>query len=368
MNGFDHHRYIAMATGNLFDFHLAPFCWRILDPLLVKLQPFGFEAGFLLVTLISLWLCGIVVYYLTKAAGFSRIYALFALLLFSSVGWAVKQNVFDFWLPDSLGYLFVLAAIYAIYKKHDLLFVMLLGVGVLAKESVVFVAPLYYTINATTLLDLKLMRRTVLLSIPAVLALFLVRLAIPQLNGDPTYVAQIGQQMALVREYELVPYSITDLFNTIGMDRLHALTPYNVGLRYLIFPLGVTLLALPFFAVKQNAQLFLHFAPFVALVYIQLLFAINTERLVVLAFPPLLLMSAAGVRNLMSRLDLRPAYALPLPIALFLLNTLNPDYEWTYQSTYIQIILCLLFLVVIGVLALGKYNSKRADKQTLPAA
>ncbi len=368
MNGFDHHRYIAMATGNLFDFHLAPFCWRILDPLLVRLQPFGVEAGFLVVTLISLWLCGMVVYYLTKDAGFSRIYALFTLLLFFSVGWAVKQNVFDFWLPDSLGYLFVLAAIYAIYKKYDLLFMILLGVGVLAKESVVFVAPLYYTINATKLLDLKLLRRTVLLSIPALLALFLVRLAIPQLNGDPAYVAQISQQMALVPNYELVPYSLTDLFNTIGMDRFHALTPYNVGLRYLIFPLGVTLLALPFFAVRQNAQLLLRFAPFLVLVYVQLLFAINTERLVVLAFPPLLLMSAAGVRNVMSRLDLHPAYALPLPIALFLLNTLNPDYEWTYQSTYIQIILCLLFLAVVGVLALGKYNSRRTDKQTQSAA
>ena len=58
MNGFDHHRYIAMATGNLFDFNLAPFCWRILDPMLVRLQPFGVEEGFLAVTLISRWLCG----------------------------------------------------------------------------------------------------------------------------------------------------------------------------------------------------------------------------------------------------------------------------------------------------------------------
>ena len=107
------------------------------------------------------------------------IYALFSFFLFFSVGWAVKQNVFDFWLPDALGYLFTLAAIYAIYKKHDLLFVLLLSVGVLAKESVVFVAPLYYTINAARLIDLKLLRRTILFTIPALLALFLVRFRHP---------------------------------------------------------------------------------------------------------------------------------------------------------------------------------------------
>ena len=166
LDGYDHHRYIEMATGHLFDFHLAPFCWRILDPLIVKLQPFGFEAGFLWVTLISLWLCGIVVYYLTKAAGFVPVYGLFSLILFFSLGWVIKQNVFDFWLPDALGYLFVLAAIYAIYKKLDLLFVTLLAIGVLAKESVFFVAPLYYTLNATKVLDLKVLRRTLLFCHP----------------------------------------------------------------------------------------------------------------------------------------------------------------------------------------------------------
>ena len=152
------------------------------------------------------------------------------------------------------------------------------------------------------------------------------------------------------------------------MDRLQTFTAYNVGLRYLVFPLGITLLGLPFLAVKQNAKLLLRFAPFLAFVYGQLLFAVNIERLVVLAFPPLVLMSAVGVRNLMLRLNLNPVYALGLPIALFVLGTLNRDYDWTYQSTYIQIILCLLFLAVVGVLAFGKYNSKRTDEQTLPAA
>jgi hypothetical protein len=359
LDGYDHHRYIEMATGNPFGFHLAPFCWRILDPLIVKLQPFGFEVGFLWVTLISLWLGGIVVYYLTKAAGFLRVYGVFNLVLFFSLGWVIKQNVFDFWLPDSLGYLFVLTAIYAIYRKLDLLFVVLLAVGVLAKESVFFVAPLYYTINATKVLDLKLLRRTLLFAIPALLALLLVRLGIPQLNGDPTYMAEISQKFRLVTEYEAVPYSLTDLFRTIGMDRLQALTPYNVGLRYLIFPLGVTLLALPFFAIKQNAKLLIRFAPYLVLVYAQLLFAINTERLVALAFPPLLLMSATGIRNLMSRLNLNPIYALALPGALFVLGTLSLDYEWFYLSIYVQIVLCLLFFVGIGVLAIGKYRQNR---------
>ncbi len=83
----DHHRYVIMAEGNPFDFHLAPFSWRVLVPLIVKLQPFGTEIGFLLVTLVSIWLCGIMIYYMIKAAGFAPAYGLFGMLLFYSIGW-----------------------------------------------------------------------------------------------------------------------------------------------------------------------------------------------------------------------------------------------------------------------------------------
>ena len=66
---------------------LPPSAGAILDPLIVRLQPFGFETGFLLVTLISLWFCGTVIYYLTRAAGFSEYTPSLASFSFSQWVW-----------------------------------------------------------------------------------------------------------------------------------------------------------------------------------------------------------------------------------------------------------------------------------------
>jgi hypothetical protein len=52
-----------------------------------------------------------------------------------------------------------------------------------------------------------------------------------------------------------------------------------------------------------------------------------------------------------------------LPGALFVLGTLSLDYEWCYLSIYVQIVLCLLFFVGMGVLAIGRYRQNRRGGQ-----
>lgn len=355
----DHHRYVAMAVGNTFDFHLAPFSWRVLVPLLVKLQPFGVQTGFLLITVVSLWLSGFMLYYVLKAAGLQRVYGVFGVLLFFSMGWLTKQYIFDFWLPDLPVILFILIVVYAIYTKRDMLFVGALILGALTKETIMFAVPLYYTLNAAKLIDWPLLRRTVLLAMPAVIILTLLRIFIPAMNGDPAYLATLPAVMTLAPDYELVPYSVTHMLQAFGGERLQELTPYNVGLRYLLFPLGIAPVALPFLAPKQIGMTALRWSPYLLLVYAQLLLAFNTERLVSLAFPPLILLSSMAVRSLMGSLRLNPLWSPVLPLSLFLLGAASTDPEWSYLSLSWQVIICLIFLLVICVVFLN--NRKRAS-------
>ena len=50
---WDHHKYIYMATHGLFELRVAPFCWRIGLPTLVKALPLPVEAAFMLVAFSS---------------------------------------------------------------------------------------------------------------------------------------------------------------------------------------------------------------------------------------------------------------------------------------------------------------------------
>lgn len=109
----------------------------------------------------------------------------------ASLGWASKFTLHKFWLPDSLSFLFITLAIYSILVKNDNLFLVLLMLGVLVKESVIFVAPLYYTFNTKKLIDLQLIKKCILFTLPAIGTLTAVRFAIPAMNSDPSYLSTL---------------------------------------------------------------------------------------------------------------------------------------------------------------------------------
>jgi hypothetical protein len=279
------------------------------------------------------------------------------------MGWVTKQYVYDFRLTDLPAILFIVAAIFAIYSKRDLLFLVLLTVGVFAKETVLFAAPLYYSLNASRLVDLRLLRRTALLTLPPVVVLVLLRLGIPALNGDPAYTTIMSQKMTLAPEYEKVPYSFVNMLNAFGAERIQKLTLYNVGLRYLLFPLSLAPLALPLLAIKQVAIVLLRFSPYLILVYAQLLIARNTERLVALAFPALIVMSVVAVQKVMTDLRINPLWALVLPASLFVLGTLSSDPEWSYLSLNWQFVIFVFFLLFLASVFIYRNGEKRVTRQ-----
>jgi hypothetical protein len=155
---WDHHKYLAMASGGIGDFHIAPFCWRIGKPLLAKALPFELQTGFIVITVASVALIAVLVYDLARAYDHTASLAVAGMLLFLSLEWGPKFFLFDFWLPDSLVALLMTAAILAAVTRRQFAFAVLLVAGVTVKECMLFVAPLYYTLNTRRWFDPRLLR------------------------------------------------------------------------------------------------------------------------------------------------------------------------------------------------------------------
>ena len=316
--GWDRHLYIEMARRGPFDFRLAPYCWRILEPALAASLPLGLQASFMTVTFAALAGLGVAIYGLVRTAGFSPSHAVVALLLFFSLGWGPKFVVSDFWVPDALGTLFVVLALIFALRKRPVETAITLAAGVLAKESVLFVAPLFYTLHARSLVDWRQLRTALLVVAPAVVVLVALRLLIPAANGDAAYTATMPPVISRFPEL-FPPYSYADRFKEIARESRWAHRSWADFDTFFTDPFGIAVLALALIGIVRKPLFAARLAPFVVLVYSQLLFATDTQRLIVLAFPALALLAMPGLDAVASWLRVRPVVFLPAALALFAL-------------------------------------------------
>src|SRR5260370_10549079 len=184
---WNHHKYIYMAEGHVFDFHIAPFCWRLLAPLLVYLLPLPTPLGFLLVSFISMVGTATLVYYIAKQMAWCGPYPLLALFLFFVPTFVVRQQAYSFLNVDPLAYFLVTLAIWAVVSRRTFLFVVSLMLGVATKESALFAAPLFYSLNANRIIDIPWLRRAILAVTPADALLVAICPSIPVRHDDPPY-------------------------------------------------------------------------------------------------------------------------------------------------------------------------------------
>ena len=314
--GWDRHLYVAMANTNPLDFHLAPFCWRVLVPLLAWASPFALQDSFLAVTLLSATASGALLYFLARSFGADRSIGLGAIVLFYGVGWATRFQVADFWIPDSAATAFSIAAMLAAKTRRPVPFAILLAVGVLAKESVVFVAPLFYTLNAKSPLDRTALAQTTVGAFPAVLVLVLLRVLIPQQNGDMTYIASLPEIIA--RFPDLYPhYDYADQFRLVAYEQRYQERDWHMLRQFTVGAFGLLLLMLASAGAWARPRLALQLSPFVALAMFQLLFATDTERLIAFATPALIVLAVAGFTALQAAGWLDSRFALPLAVPGF---------------------------------------------------
>jgi hypothetical protein len=256
-------------------------------------------------------------------------------LLYYSFGWATGFLLFYFWMTDALAIFIMVLALYCIRTGREVRFAALLALGVATKESVLFIAPLYYTLSASRLFDPRLAGKTALLALPAIATVLVSRLAIPVAN--PNYYSEAFAYYSNARANGTIQVTLA----IAPAFRTSLLASYILDN---IATFGMALM-LPFLAVRRNLVVLLRYAPFLLLVNAQLLAAEATERLLVYAFPAIIVMALHGLSTLGEKLALNHLYLLPVPLAWFGLTLLGSGWMWTF--IYWQAVLLAAYLFVL---------------------
>lgn len=322
----DHHKYVFMAENGPFSFHVAPFCWRPGMPALVRALPFDTQTGFRILTVASLWGTAVAFFYLARAVECGVATALFAVLTFLSTGWATKYPLLDFWLPDAAALLLVTLVVLCAFTNRFALGTVLLVVGVLFKESVLFAGLLFLTVPLPAASWRRRLLKGAVLLAPAAATLLALRLAIPARNDDAAYLRGLPQRLTEVDrgrasyDYaEQVKRVAGDRWRDVSLNTLESIHSYTVG------SFGVLPVCLALAAPRRNLRLLARTSPFIALTYLQLLVATDTQRLLVLATPIVILMALNGLEVLLGRWRLSAVGMLLLPVAVIVLNLWEAD-------------------------------------------
>ena len=294
--GWDRHLYREMARRDPFDFHIAPYCWRILIPALARLNPWSLQSGFLTVALGCALATGPALYWLVRGVGGSKSSAAIMVVLFYSLGWSARFALSDFWVPDAASMFVTTLAMALIVRKLWWQAAVALAVGVLVKESVIFVAPLAFSWHARGLLDWRALRLAVAVTLPAVVVLGGTRLLIEQRNDDAAYIATMPPQISRFPELYR-DYNYGDRYRTIVKEDRWPHRELKDFDRYIFDPLGLPLLVLAVVGGSLDPTRALRLLPFLLLVYAQLLFATDTQRLIVLAAPALAVLAASAANH-----------------------------------------------------------------------
>lgn len=239
------------------------------------------------------------------------------------------------------------AGIYSILKKNDFAFLILVIIGALTKESVLFVLPLYYSLKANKFFDYQIFKRTILISILPLLALVLVRLFIPALNANPEYVQSLPDKLRIV-QLDSAEYNLNFLIENVALKKLENLN------MHLLFRVTVYTFLVYFvlclFDLTSLKNWLIRFLPFILLSYLQIFVAINEERLVAIAFLPILIFSISGMRKIFEPLSYKN-FSLIFLNSIFFLMVLNSGLFYGVWLIIRQISILLIYWIVLFMIS-----------------
>lgn len=170
--------YIAMAERPHAE-HAAPYCYRVLVPTLARLLPLDLTTSFFALTLCFIAATGVLLYYLLRAMGMARFISAVGMLLFYGLNWGARFAFFDFRLTDPALFFLATASLLLIVKGRLTYAVVTLALGVLAKESALFLLPFVYTLRARRFLDPTALLTALVVGAVPVVVFLLVRWSIP---------------------------------------------------------------------------------------------------------------------------------------------------------------------------------------------
>lgn len=285
----DHTHYINMAKEPFKPkVAIAPFCYRILTPLIAWLLPFDLVVNFSIILFASFYLTGIILYYLLRDY-FCKIISFTGIILFYSLS-GINYYFYNIWLPDPLTYVFIVLCFWAIKDSKLKIYSLSLVLGVLTKEIVLFTIPVFliseYFENNNKYSNKKdYYIKVLLIILPTLIVFIIVRLIIipdPIWGYDYSYLIQaVGIER---RWKKVVRYDLTFFFYCT------------------ISTWGILICLFPIFNDESTFIRWIRtYGISMCLIYCQLLIATDIERLLVAGFYPMILLTLSGMDNLNSK-------------------------------------------------------------------
>jgi hypothetical protein len=355
------HKFYIAAAQNPFDYNVAPFCWRITVPTLVYLSPLSPTNSFLFITVVSIMLSGMVLGRIIEFYSRGLNSVLGGIILFYSTVFAVRYNLIEFWNPDAMLILFMLLGVLFSIQRKPVEFVVVSIVGVLIKETYLIILPLYFTLNYFNNKSFNiekrgnkssffkesqyLIRETIIVSVLPIVAFFGIRYLIKG-EGEYNFFNLFMDTLKLRFGYFVgVKLSLNRvLFEGQNSFMNSAINIYRISVGAFG---GILILGIIHF--KKSTKIYLSYLPLIIGVYLQLLVAVDNERLVVLAFLPMIISS---LDYLMGKYESKKISFSE--IALYIVGYFSVQillvkdvYHELYYSVLAQIILTMIFIAYL---------------------
>jgi hypothetical protein len=310
--GFADWDYFVMMSRDIFSIFkgeiVEPFCYRPLIPLIAGLLPFNLEISYSLITLISIYLTGIMLYF-TLRLKFNKMLSIFGLVMFCFLSylppnWIITQysffhvELFMIYLVDVEAWLIIICCFYCILSSKKMGYAFFLVLGILIKEVVLFTIPVFliYELLENDRNEGKRKKFYSFLKatqyiVPGILTYLLMHfIVVPQPTSEvlPWYqyygendYGSIGMILEFIRK------RIDQIIND----------PLEI-FRWTIGIWGIPLVILWFFNKKSDFIYWLKlYGIFIILVYLQLFWGMAEGKYIDLAFFPMIFLAVSGLNN-----------------------------------------------------------------------
>lgn len=321
--GWDRHYYLEAARSGPWDFHIAPYCWRVLVQLLAWAAPLPLQWTFFAAAFAGALAAGAATWRLLRCEGHPPGLAAAGVLLLFAAGWGLRYQLADFWLPDAAATAAITLCLLFAARGQPRAFAAALFAGALAKESALIAAPLALAFADRLPGSRRRQLATgALAPLPGAAAAVLVRFAIPAWNDDAGYIASLPPVISRFPEI-VAHYDYRALLREVGWEQRVLGFDGRLARALTFGTFGPLTAALAFAGAAAKPRLAARLAPAVLLAWAQLLAARDTERLVAMAAPAVCWLAVEGAAAACRRGFARPADAALGAAGAFALTLAN---------------------------------------------
>jgi hypothetical protein len=167
-----------------FEPHTYVFAFRVAVPWLVHVLPFSHDVSFSVLAWLFSGAAAGVLFVLLERLGVSRRVSVPLALALAVSPPLLVASLREGRNPDPLTVLVMVTGALFIIERRPVPLALTMLVGAFNRESALFLAPLAYAVWASRPLDLDVLKRVVVASVPAVVAFVTLRLAIPTVGRE----------------------------------------------------------------------------------------------------------------------------------------------------------------------------------------